>query len=187
MSALNHFLKNTVAAFGVIVWFSLPLAAADEARLDRLYAQLKQVEPAEAVKIGNEIVLELSRSGSSAMDLLLKRGRDALEAGQTQEAIEHLTALTDHAPEFAEGWHLRAIAYRQAELFGQAISDLERTLALRPRNFEAIYGLGLILEELGRPDMAHEAYTRVLEIHPHFEDVSEALDRLSGQVEGENL
>ncbi len=187
MSALNHFLKNIVTAFGVIVWFSLPLAAADEARLDRLYAQLKQVEPEEAVKIGNEIVLELSRSGSAAMDLLLKRGRDALEAGETQMALEHLTALTDHAPEFAEGWHLRAVAYRQAELYGQAIADLERALALRPRNFEAIYGLGVILEEVNRPDMAYEAYTRVLEIHPHFEDVSEALDRLEGSLDGENL
>lgn len=187
MSALNHFLKNIVAAFGAIVMFSLPLSAADEARLDGLYAQLKQVEAEEAVKIGNEIVLELSRSGSSAMDLLLKRGRDALEAGEIKSAIEHLTALTDHAPEFAEGWHLRAVAYHQAELFGQAIADLERALALRPRNFEAIYGLGVILEEMNRPDMAYEAYQRVLEIHPHFEDVSEALDRLSGQLEGENL
>lgn len=187
MSALNHFLKNTVAAFVAIVMFSLPCAAVDQARLDRLYAQLQQAEEAEAVKIGNEITLELSRSGSSAMDLLLKRGRDALEAGETQTAIEHLTALTDHAPEFAEGWHLRAVAYRQAELFGQAISDLERALSLRPRNFEAIYGLGVILEELERPEMAYDAYSRVLEIHPHFEDVTDVLDRLSGSLDGENL
>ncbi|WP_306121194.1 tetratricopeptide repeat protein [Roseovarius sp. MMSF_3359] len=167
--------------------FSIPCAAADQARLDRLYAQLLQAEEAEAVKIGKEITLELSRSGSSAMDLLLKRGRDALEAGETEAAIEHLTALTDHAPEFAEGWHLRAVAYRQADLFGQAISDLERALALRPRNFEAIYGLGVILEELDRPQMAYEAYSRVLEIHPHFEDTSEVLDRLGQSLEGEDL
>lgn len=187
MSALNHFLKNTVAAFGAIVMFSIPCTAADQARLDRLYAQLLQVEEAEAVKIGNEITLELSRSGSSAMDLLLKRGRDALEAGETEQAIEHLTALTDHAPEFAEGWHLRAVAYRQAELFGQAISDLERALALRPRNFEAIYGLGVILEELERPKMAYEAYSRVQEIHPYFEDVADVLERLGATLDGENL
>ena len=187
MSALNHFLKNTVAAFFAIVMFSLPCAAVDQARLDQLYAQLKQAEPAEAKKIGNEIILELSRSGSSAMDLLLKRGRDALEAGETQAAIEHLTALTDHAPEFAEGWHLRAVAYRQAELFGQAVSDLERALTLRPRNFEAIYGLGVLLEELNRPEMAYEAYSRVFEIHPHYEDISDVLDRLSATLGGEDL
>ena len=104
MSALNHFLKNTVAAFGAIVMFSIPCAAADQARLDRLYAQLLQAEEAEAVKIGKEITLELSRSGSSAMDLLLKRGRDALEAGEVAEklalervALEDLPAeITNH-------------------------------------------------------------------------------------------
>ena len=187
MSALNHFLKNTVAAFLAIVWFSLPSAAVEQVRLDRLFAQWKQVEAAEAVKIGREIVLELSKSGSSAMDLLLKRGRDALEAGEINTAIEHLTALTDHAPEFAEGWHMRAVAYSRADLFGPAIADLERALALRPRHFEAIFGLGLILEELNRPDMALEAFDRVLDIHPHYNEAIEARERLSGKTGGENL
>lgn len=167
--------------------FSLPSAAVEQARLDRLFAQLQQAEAEEARKLGDEIVLELSRSGSSAMDLLLKRGRDALEAGEIRAAIEHLTALTDHAPEFAEGFHLRAVAYTRAELYGPAIADLERALALRPRHFQAIYGLGVILEELDRPNMAYEAYTRVLEIHPHYQDVPEALERLSGALDGENL
>ncbi len=167
--------------------FSLPSAAVEQARLDRLFAQLQQSETEEARKVGDEIVLELSKSGSSAMDLLLKRGRDALEAGDTKAAIEHFTALTDHAPEFAEGFHMRAVAYTRAELYGPAIADLERALALRPRHFQAIYGLGVILEELDRPNMAYEAYTRVLAIHPHYQDVPEALDRLSGALDGENL
>ena len=187
MSALNHFLKNTVTAFLAIVMFSLPCAAVEEARLNRLYEELKQAESSEAVKIGDEIVLELSRSGSSAMDLLLKRGQDALEADDARAAIEHLTALTDHAPEFAEGWHLRAVAYTRTGLYGPAIADLERALALRPRHFQAIYGLGVVLEELNRPKMAHEAYSRVLEIHPHFAEVKDALDRLGTSLGGQDL
>ena len=187
MSALNHFLKNIVTAFLAIVMFSLPCAAVEQARLDRLFTQLRQADEAEAGKIGDEIVLELSKSGSSAMDLLLKRGRDALEAGETQTAIEHLTALTDHAPEFAEGWHMRAVAFSRTGLYGPAIADLEKALALRPRHFEAIYGLGVILEELDRPEMAIEAYTRVLEIHPFYEDVSEAVERLNATLAGKEL
>ncbi|WP_299848411.1 tetratricopeptide repeat protein [uncultured Roseovarius sp.] len=167
--------------------FSLPCTAVEQDRLDRLYAQLKQAESSEAVKIGNEIVLELSKSGSSAMDLLLKRGRDALEADDTRAAIEHLTALTDHAPEFAEGWHMRAVAFSRSGRYGPALSDLERALALRPRHFEAIYGLGVILEELNQPEMAYDAYSRVLEIHPHFEDVNDVLDRLGATLGGEDL
>lgn len=187
MSALNHFLKNIVTAFVAIVMFSLPCAAVEQARLDRLFAQLQDADAAEAGKIGDEIVLELSKSGSAAMDLLLKRGRDALEANDTRAAIEHLTALTDHAPEFAEGWHMRAVAYSRSGRYGPAIADLERALALTPRHFEAIYGLGVILEELDRPEMAIEAYERVLEIHPHYEDVADVLDRLNAALAGKEL
>ena len=187
MSALNHFLKNIVTAFAVIVWFSLPAAAVEQARLDRLFQQLKQVEEAEAIKIAAEITLEMSKSGSPAMDLLLKRGKDALEAGDTQAAIEHLTALTDHAPNFAEGWHARATAFFQAGKLGPALADLEQTLALNPRHFGALYGLAVIFEQLNRNEEAYDAYSEVLAIHPHHEDVAKALERLEPLVNGVNL
>ncbi|MFD1157577.1 tetratricopeptide repeat protein [Roseovarius aestuarii] len=187
MSALNHFLKNILTALLATVWFSIPCFAVEQARLERLYSELQEAEAEQAVKIGNEIVLELSKSGSSAMDLLLKRGRDALEAGENRTAIEHLTALTDHAPDFAEGWHLRAVAFTRAGLYGPAIDDLERALALRPRHFEAIYGLGVVLEELDRPNMAYEAYERAAEIHPHYRDLAEVLERLGESLDGEDL
>ena len=51
------------------------------------------------------------------MDLLLERGRKAMSEGDTNTAIEHLTALTDHAPNFAEGWML-------AHFFRDSSADL---------------------------------------------------------------
>ncbi|WP_232796503.1 tetratricopeptide repeat protein [Roseovarius salinarum] len=164
-----------------------PAAAVDEARLDKLFARLEQADPGEARRIAKEIELELSKSGSPAMDLLLKRGRDALEAGETGAAIEHLTALTDHVPDFAQGWHLRAIAFAKKDLYGPALADLERALALRPRHFAALYGLGTILGEVGRPGMAREVFEKVLSIHPHFKDVPKALERLDRQRGGATL
>jgi Tfp pilus assembly protein PilF len=98
-----------------------------------------------------------------------------------------LTALTDHAPEFSEGYYWRALAYIQAELFGPAFADLEQTLALRPRHYGAIEALGFLLEEMNRPKMAHEAYERVLAIHPHHRDVQGALERLGPEVGGATL
>lgn len=165
----------------------LPVSAEDAGRLDRLYAQLKQAEAADARRIANEIQLEQSKSGSAAMDLLLKRGRDAMEAGEHQLAIEHLTALTDHAPDFAEGWHARAIAYARAGLYGPALADIERTLALNPRHFDAIASLGALLEEVGHDQLAHDAYAQVLAIYPSYEDVTTALDRLDAEIGGPNI
>ena len=61
------------------------------------------------------------------MDLLLTRGRDALEAGETVLAIRHFTALIDHAPEFAEGYNGRATAYFQMGRYGLSLEDIRMT------------------------------------------------------------
>lgn len=108
MKAISNQMRRAVAAFALGVGISLP-AGADE--LDPLFERLRSVEPADYRPIEDKIWREWSKSGSPAMDLLLDRGRDAMEAGDYVKAIEHLTALTDHAPEFAQGFHLRATAY----------------------------------------------------------------------------
>ena len=102
-------------------------------------------------------------------------------------AIEHLTALTDHAPEFAEGWHTRATAYFGIGLLGPALEDLEHALALNPNNYNAIFGLGTIFETLGDERRAFEAYTRAASIHPFQDNIAEALERLRPSVQGKTL
>jgi tetratricopeptide (TPR) repeat protein len=162
-------------------------AHASDARLDSMFEALRTAPAGEAVRLGEDIRLRLSNSGSPSMNLLLKRGRDALAVGDTALALEVLGALTDHAPEFAEGWHARALARAQAGLTGPAIDDLERSLSLDPRNFAAIYSLAALLEEVGLPDLAAEAYARVIAIHPYFDDVGLALDRLKAEAGGAAL
>lgn len=170
--------------------FSLPLGAQEQgdvtvSKLDELLGQLKTAESvAEADLVLRQIQVEWSKSGSPSMDLLLSRGRDALERGDLMEAVEHLTALTDHAPEFAEGWHARAMAFYRQELFGMAAADLERTLLLNPNHFGAIRGIGAIHEHLGQPDLAWRAYKLAQDFHPQDEEIQQALDRLSSQAVG---
>lgn len=187
MGAALSDLNRIVAAFLAVVTFSLPAVAADGARLDDLFGQLAQAEPADARRIAAEIELELSKSGSPAMDLLLRRGEDALEAGDYDMAVEHLSAAIDHAPDFAEAWHLRSIAFFQQERHGLALGDIEHVLALEPRHFNAIYGLGVLLDEIGQPHLAEEAFVRALAIHPHHEDVTRALERVRREVGGADL
>lgn len=151
--------------------------------LDRLEAS----DPTDAMALDRELQALWSKSGSPAMDLLLRRGRDAMERGDWQLAIEHLTALTDHAPEFAEGWSERARAFFHADLFGPAVADLEQALALNPNDYNAIFALGQVFEYFGDPIRAHAAYERAKAIHPHHEEVTKALDRLSVDVDGQSL
>ncbi len=177
--------KSIVAAGFAFALFSLPGGASAQGRTGELLEELGAAgSPAQADRIERELELEWSKSGSAVMDLLLKRGRDALELSQTGPAIEHLTALTDYAPGFAEGWYSLALAYYQAEMFGPAMDALERTLALNGAHFGALRGVAAIHEQLGNDSLAYEAYARVLELRPFDEAVTEALERLAGRVQG---
>ncbi|MEM8632416.1 MAG: tetratricopeptide repeat protein [Pseudomonadota bacterium] len=159
----------------------------NEERLEELYQRLQAPELPEWEAVEQEIWSEWSKSGSDSMDVLLDRGREAMEEGDWPAAIEHLTALTDHAPDFAEGYNARATAYFNAGLYGPSIEDIQRTLALNPRHFGAMSGLGMILSELGYEEEALEVFQRAHAIHPHRPDLKEAIDRLQAEVSGQSL
>lgn len=149
-----------------------------EADMAALFATLAKPEGEEWRIAESDILREWSKSGSASMDLLLKRGEEALDQGDVAGAIGHLTALTDHAPDFATGWQIRAAAYAQAGQFGPAAQDLARALQLEPRQFTALTQLGVMLEEMGKDADALEAYRASLKIHPHQQEAIDAVARL---------
>lgn len=155
--------------------------------LDDLFTRLKDADAGASGRIEREIWSEWSKSGSPAMDLLLKRGRDAMAAGNVKLAIEHFTALIDHAPDFAEGWNARATAYFQAGQYGPSVADIAQVLRLNPRHFGALSGFGLILEETGRDAEAMEVYRGALAVHPHLEGVLQSIARLEAKAVGQEL
>lgn len=159
----------------------------DAKRLDALFADLPNATGPQVEVLERDIFDELSRSGSDAMDFLLERGRAAMEQGDTDLAIEHLTALIDHAPAFAEGYNARATAYYAADLYGPSVADIASTLTLEPRHFGALSGLALILEELDRGDQALSVLLEIQKIHPNMEGLSERIERLELALEGTAL
>lgn len=190
MKAKSTYLKCIVAALAAIVTFSLPATAQDGGQdtaaavapeadtLDELFAELQEATPAEAPRLEQKIWDSWSRSGSPSFDLLLSRGREAMDEGNNAAAIEHFTALTDHAPDFAEGWNMRATAYFRAGLYGPAMADLQQALTLNPRHFGALFGLGVLLTETGDPEGARAAFSMVRELHPNHSELAGALERL---------
>ena len=111
----------------------------------------------------------------------------AMSEGDNAGAVEHLTALIDHAPEFAEGYNARATAFFQDQKYGLALADIQQTLALNPKHFGAMGGLALIMEEIGRLDDALAIWREVQAIHPHREGLDAAVTRLERRVEGAEL
>ena len=157
------------------------------ATLDSLFAELQDPANEDWQSAEDKIWREWSKSGSRSMDLLLERGRNAIAAGDYDAAVEHLSALIDHAPGFAEGWNARATAFFLMDQYGLSVADIRQTLALNPRHFGAMSGLGSILERTGRLKDALAVYTKALELHPHQPSVIEAVERLRAEVDGTTL
>ncbi len=186
MGRLTTHLRVLILACAAALSLAVPVSAASDL-LDNLYAELADPDNQGWQRTQADILREWSKSGSPAMDLLLKRGREAMEAGDLTAAIEHFTALTDHAPDFAEGWNARATAFYLAGQFGPSIADIRRTLALNDHHFGALDGLGMILEELGKDASAKEVYRASLAIHPHQDNIKQALERLELKTTGTAL
>ena len=178
-------LYPVVTAVLLTVGNSLPVSA--QSSLDEMLDALQSAEPAEATRLTREIERLWELSGSTTVDLLLRRGREAMEEEDIETAIDHLTAVTDHAPDFAEGWHARATAYYMKDLYGPALNDLQKALTLNPQNYNAMFGLGVMLQEFGDYVRAEQAFLEVLALHPHHENATTALDQLKRRGIGREL
>jgi len=167
-----------------VICASPPTWAQEKQSIETLLEELARPDLEDWERQEDRVIAHWSKSGSIAMDLLLKRGRDAMEEDNYNVALEHFTALTDHAPDFAEGWNMRATAFFLLDEYGLAIEDIGRALALNPRHFGALNGLGVILEQLEDTKNALLAYRAAYEINPHRKSLIEAIERLEGLVDG---
>jgi len=186
MSLKTKICTPVVAAIFVLLGlfaFAPPLSAQDSP-LDLLFEELKAPDAAIWSKAEKKIWRLWSKSGSDSMDLLFERGKLAMNAGDLPKAVEHFTALTDHAPDFAEGWNARATVFFMMQEFGLSVHDIEITLRLNPRHFGALSGLGMIYETLDLPNDALRAFRAALAVHPNRPDLLEAVKRLEDKTAG---
>jgi cytochrome c-type biogenesis protein CcmH/NrfG len=68
-----------------------------------------------------------------------------------------------------------------------AIADLQRTLVLEPRHYEAWAALGRIYQTLDDKRRALEAFRRAAALYPRMDRLQQAIDRLSPDVDGRDL
>ncbi len=177
-------IKHIVTAGALLIGNA---ALAENAKLDELYEQLREATEETYLSIEEQIYTEWGKSGSASMDLLVRRGREAIEEGNTDAALDHFSALVDHAPDFAEGYAGRAQAYFELGLFGPALDDLRQTLVLEPRHFGAMAGLAIMFEAMEDPARALLAYEAAAEIHPLEPSIAGAIERLERQLDGQTI
>jgi tetratricopeptide (TPR) repeat protein len=205
MKRISPLLLGFLACLGVQAWDAPALAQGTpavktgvapekptrltrEARLDALYAKLKTAENAKAGEIiADQIERIWENSGSDTANLMLQRAKRAIEQKNYDLALDLLDHLIPLKPDWAEAYHRRAIVHFLTKDEDGAMRDLRAVLAREPRHFQALAGLGLLLEMTGNEKAAYAAFTRAVEVHPHLEDLAEKLAKMRIVIEGQPL
>ncbi len=156
--------------------------------LDTLFSALK-IAPDEvsAKAIENRIWALWIESGSDTCDLLMTRVKDAIEEKDYDLAIRLLDSIIAIRPGYVEAWNQRATAYYLKDDYPHAIADIAEVLAREPRQFGALAGLGLMLQDIGDDKDALEAYRKALAIDPHLESIPDVVKTLTEKVEGRDI
>ena len=157
-------------------------------RLGELFAELAGERDPERILTAETAIWRIWLDGGEpSLNEGMARGILAMNTNRFDDAAERFTELIAAAPNFAEAWNKRATVYYLMERYEDSVRDIERTLALEPRHFGAISGMGLIFLQLGDEVGALDAFEKVLEIHPHARGARFHVERLRERLRGRQI
>ena len=156
--------------------------------LDFLFGALKLAPDDTTAKAIEERIWALwVVSRSDTANLLMTRVKTAVEAQDTDLAIQLLNAIVKIKPDYVEAWNRRATLYYMKKDYGHSIADIREVLKREPRHFGALSGLGLIMQDIGDDKQALEVYRRALAVHPRLQRIPEVVKTLQEKVEGRDI
>ena len=116
-----------------------------------------------------------SRSGDDAVDALLAKGVEEMQARQFKESIATFSEVIRRKPGFAEGWNKRATAFFLAGDFKRSLADCDEVMKRNPYHFGALAGYGQIYFRLEQYDKAIEYWKRALRVNPNMAGVESSI------------
>jgi tetratricopeptide (TPR) repeat protein len=152
-------------------------------RLDTLFADLQAAGAGKAAKtIELRIQLEWLQSDDPDIDSLMTAAVMAMQMRAFPAAITLLDKVVEQKPDYAEGWNKRATVYYYTHEYDRSLADIERTLALEPRHFGALAGLGMIMQDTGNIAGAIAAFERAVAVNPSLTNLKLAIDQLKKRI-----
>jgi tetratricopeptide (TPR) repeat protein len=171
-------------------WLGTAPAGADQndPRLNPLFEELRASTTAAEAKAIEQAIWDIwFESDDSLSELQLEAATTAMAGREWGQAREQLDALLERDPDFAEAWNRRATLFWLMRDLSASLRDVRQTLALEPRHFGALSGLGLIFMETDQVEGAIRAFETALEIHPHLPGARQHLEQLEKRRTGEPL
>jgi tetratricopeptide (TPR) repeat protein len=182
---MRRALPAAVLALAVL-WPGITAADQTDARLLDLFARLKTIGSDGEARSLEAVIWQIWIDyPDQEIAALMQRGIIAMANDQEEQALAVFNEVVARKPDFAEGWNKRATVYFMLGEFDASVADIERTLALEPRHFGALSGLGQIYLELDRKEAALKAFEAALAIDPHLSAVRGAVDSLKKALQGD--
>ncbi len=154
----------------------------------QLFAELKQANsPEDAHPIEQKLIAMFRASGSPSVDLLVMRAQTALSAADNKTAKQLIDAVTNIAPNYAEGWHMRAGMEQASGDDTAALVSLQKVVLLNPKHFAALNELADMLQDYGDKAGALKLYRRALDLDPQLEGAANKVRELTQSVEGRDI
>jgi tetratricopeptide (TPR) repeat protein len=124
-----------------------------------------------------------SRSGDPAIDALMAKGADEMEADRLDDAVKTYSEVIRRKPDFAEGWNKRATAYYLAADYRRSLADCDEVLKRNPQHFGALSGAGQIHYALENYELALVWFGRALEVNPNMIGVEMNIQRAKERLQ----
>jgi tetratricopeptide (TPR) repeat protein len=185
---LSKLLPTTVILSGLLL--SLATSAwgdQQDHRLNLAFAQLAKASSPQGVRVLESRIWKIwLEHPQPRINEMMRWGVEALNTQDYPTALKLFDSLVEAAPEFAEGWNKRATVRFLVGNYEGSIEDIRKTLALEPRHFGALSGLGMIHTNQERWFAAMAAFEQALRIHPHLIGVRHTINKLQQQLRKES-
>lgn len=156
-----------------VVWLATHGSAADE---EDLRQRLRDDSPLVRGLAERGLWLLWGRSGDEAIDSLMAKGAQQMQARQFDEAIATYSDVIRLKPAFAEGWNKRATVLFLAGDYKRSLADCDEVTKRNPHHFGALAGYGQIYFQLKQFDKAIDYWKRALKVNPNMDGVQDSIE-----------
>ena len=158
---------------------NLVLADQTDERLDMLFGILSSSSDLQILRSTESEIWEIwFAHPNSDVERLMQIGVQRMNANRQSEAMLIFNELIENFPDYAEAWNRRATLHYLLGNYQESIGDIEKVLALEPRHFGALSGLGLVYLQLDQLGKAKQAFEDLIDVHPNSPNARENLRKV---------
>ena len=155
--------------------------------LNQLFDQLKKSNNT-SVALEIEIKIYSIWSTHPTQEKLTKslaKGSDLMSKGKFEKSYKVFSTIVNVAPDWAEGWNMRATVLYLMGRYQDSLNDIDEVLKRESRHFGALSGQGLVHIGLKNYEKAIKSYEKAKKIYPSLISANVMIHRLKKLIKDE--